>query len=52
MIFFQILLGDEDKAYTFGTPFGRYGFLRLPFGLSTAPEVTEIKGTIVCLVVY
>ena len=38
--FWQKLLA-EDSTYlcTFNTPFGRYRYLRLPFGLSSAPEV-------------
>jgi len=38
--FWQIPL-DEDSAKlcTFNTPYGRYCFLRLPFGISSAPEV-------------
>ena len=30
---------DSSKLTTFATPFGRYRFLRLPFGISSAPEV-------------
>ena len=31
---------DEASSYltTFGTPFGRYRWLKLPFGISPAPE--------------
>ena len=38
--FWQIKL-DEESSYltTFNTPFGRYRFLVLPFGISSAPEV-------------
>nr|XP_042908526.1 uncharacterized protein K02A2.6-like [Parasteatoda tepidariorum] len=37
--FWQIPL-DEESSYltTFITPFGRFRFLRLPFGISSAPE--------------
>ena len=37
--FWQIKL-DEPSSYltTFWTPFGRYRWLRMPFGLATAPE--------------
>jgi transposase InsO family protein len=40
MGFWQILL-DEESSYmcTFSTPYGRYRYLRLPFGISPAPEV-------------
>ncbi|XP_046862058.1 uncharacterized protein K02A2.6-like [Xenia sp. Carnegie-2017] len=40
--FWQIPL-DEDSSYltTFNTPFGRYKFNRLPFGISSAPEVFQ-----------
>lgn len=45
--FFQILLDDEQKVCTFGTPFGRYRFKRMPFGISSAPEVMQrINSTI------
>ena len=38
--YWQIPL-DEESSYltTFGTPFGRFRFLRLPFGLNCAQEV-------------
>lgn len=36
--FWQIKL-SENKLTTFNTPFGRYKFLRLPYGISSAPEV-------------
>lgn len=37
--FYQIKLEEESsKLTTFSTPFGYYKFLRLPFGLSLAPE--------------
>ena len=34
---------DEKSSYlcTFNTPFGRYRFLRMPFGISTASEVLQ-----------
>ncbi|XP_052756325.1 uncharacterized protein K02A2.6-like [Galleria mellonella] len=36
---------DEASAdlCTFGTPFGRYQFLRLPYGINCAPEVFHAK---------
>ena len=38
--FWQIELDDESsKLCTFITPYGRYRFLRLPFGICSAPEV-------------
>ena len=40
--FLQVPL-TEDSSYltTFATPFGRYRFLRLPFGICSAPEVYQ-----------
>jgi hypothetical protein len=31
---------DEESSYltTFNTPFGRYRWLRMPFGITSAPE--------------
>ncbi len=38
--FWQIPLDEESsKLCTFNTPYGRYCFLRMPFGISSAPEV-------------
>lgn len=38
--FWQIKLSDKaSNLTTFTTPFGRYKFLRLPFGVSNAPEI-------------
>ena len=38
--FWQIELDDESSKFcTFITPYGRYRFLRLPFGICSAPEV-------------
>jgi hypothetical protein len=40
--FLQIPLTEESSYLTtFATPFGRYRFLRLPFGISSAPEVYQ-----------
>ena len=38
--FYQLKLDEESSLKcTFNTPFGRYRYLRLPFGISSAPEV-------------
>lgn len=38
--FWQITLDDESSDLcTFSTPWGRYRFLRLPFGICSAPEI-------------
>ncbi|XP_018372980.1 PREDICTED: uncharacterized protein LOC108767548 [Trachymyrmex cornetzi] len=38
--FWQIELTEAaSKLTTFATPFGRYKFLRLPYGISNAPEI-------------
>jgi Reverse transcriptase (RNA-dependent DNA polymerase) len=36
---------DEESSYlcTFGTPFGRYRFLRLPFGISSSQDIFQQK---------
>ena len=40
--FWQILLNERaSKLTTFATPHGRFRFLRLPFGLSCAPEIFQ-----------
>ena len=40
--FWQIKLDAESsRLTTFNTPFGRYRFLRMPFGLKSAPEVFQ-----------
>ena len=42
--FWQIELTKEASILTtFATPFGRFRFLRLPFGLSSAPEIFHRK---------
>ena len=48
---------ESSKLLTFNTPFGRYRFLRLPFGISVAPEVfhrimTECFGDILGVCVF
>ena len=38
--FWQLQLDEQSSKYcTFITPFGRYRYLRLPFGISSAPEL-------------
>ena len=38
--FWQMKLEDGSTNFcTFNTPFGRYKYLRLPFGISSAPEI-------------
>lgn len=40
--FYQIVLAPESRHLTtFLTPFGRYRFKRLPFGITSAPEVFQ-----------
>ena len=40
--FYQIPLSEESsKLCTFATPFGRWRFNRMPFGISTAPEIFQ-----------
>ncbi len=42
--FFQIPLHSESsRLTTFITPFGRYCFRRLPFGITSAPEIFQRK---------
>ncbi|XP_060873973.1 uncharacterized protein K02A2.6-like [Metopolophium dirhodum] len=42
--FYQIKLTNESsKMCTFSTPMGRYRFLRMPFGISSAPEIFHKK---------
>lgn len=42
--FWQVSLDDESsRLTTFWTPFGRYRWLRMPFGISPAPEIFQKK---------
>ena len=42
--FWQIPLDENSQLMTtFITPFGRYAFRRLPFGISSAPEIFQRK---------
>ena len=42
--FWQVQLDKESSFLTtFNTPFGRYRWLRLPFGIKTAPEVYQCR---------
>ena len=42
--FWHIALDDKSSYLTtFNTPYGRFRFLRLPFGISSAPEVFQRK---------
>ncbi|XP_041984057.1 uncharacterized protein LOC121736737 [Aricia agestis] len=42
--FWSVKLDDESTDLcTFITPFGRYQYLRLPFGLNSAPEIFHAK---------
>jgi len=42
--FWQIRLADEcQQLTTFITAFGRFSFKRLPFGISSAPELFQLK---------
>eukprot|EP00794_Sanderia_malayensis_P014552 gene14552-16054_t len=42
--YWQIKVDDESAALlTFGTPFGRYRFKRLPFGVHSASEVFQVE---------
>ena len=40
--YYQLQVSPESQHFlTFGTPFGRYTFRRLPFGICTAPEIFQ-----------
>jgi len=42
------LAKDSSKLATFNTPFGRYSYTRLPFGIASAPEVLKLKQSTGC----
>lgn len=56
--FWMIPLNEQSsKLCTFNTPFGRYRFLRLPFGINAAPEIfhsqmMKLFGDIPGLIIY
>lgn len=56
--FWMVPLNEQSsKLCTFNTPFGRYRFLRLPFGINAAPEIfhaemVKLFGDISGLVIY
>lgn len=56
--FWMIPLSEQSsKLCTFNTPFGRYRFLRLPFGINAAPEIfhaemVKLFGDIPGLIIY
>jgi hypothetical protein len=39
--FWQIPLAEQSRSLTTFTPFGRYQFNKLPFGISSAPELFQ-----------
>lgn len=42
--FWQVIIDEESsKLTTFSTPFGNYRWLRLPFGISSSPEIFQMK---------
>ena len=41
--FWQVRLSQESYKLTFNTPFGRYHWKRMPFGIKSAPEVWQRK---------
>ena len=56
--FYQVPLDEESQELTFVSPFGRYCFKRLPFGITSAPEIfmrkmngilDGLKGVCVCM---
>ena len=44
--YWSLLLDEESSLKTtFNTPFGRYKYLKLPFGLSVSQDIFEQKWT-------
>lgn len=44
--FWQVKIDlESSKLVTFNSPFGRYKYLRLPFGINSAPEVFQRRMT-------
>ena len=42
--YWQVKLDEaSSKLWTFNTPYGRYRFTRLPFGMKSAPEVLQYR---------
>jgi len=41
--FWQVQITEQFSYLTFNTPFGRYWWNRMPFGISSAPEVWQQK---------
>ena len=39
--FWQKLLDESSYKTTFNTPFGRFRWMRMPFGICSAPEVWQ-----------
>ena len=48
--FYQIPLTEESsKLCTFATPFGRYRFTRMPYGIKSAPEIFQrVMDQVIC----
>lgn len=47
--FHQVKLDEESSYLTaFWTPFGRYRYLRMPFGISSAPEEFQRRMHVIC----